>query len=267
MANVEFFKQQAKNLFKDYNTKFWEEDEGYYTYIPRFFYDLKNIIDQFEIDEENDVFTLMKAQHIIARFAGFYKWNELIKASEPILEIGKLLLLNREDYPRKLGLHRSMGSLLVEEWKAFESSHLIGYTDEQKLEAFKSAFLNDYVSQADKDHIVRLDLSGDDKAQDMVRTVMKHKNLPPDKAILSVINPQNCDAVLATGWADQAVHWWGHFDPHYRFTKLENPQIEIKISASKAFLIGLVMRNDMVCFKNAILHFMIFELEEFGYHI
>ena len=30
MATVEFFKQQAKNLLKDYNTKTFDEDEGIY---------------------------------------------------------------------------------------------------------------------------------------------------------------------------------------------------------------------------------------------
>ena len=28
MTNIEFFKQQAKNLFKDYNTRVYNENEG-----------------------------------------------------------------------------------------------------------------------------------------------------------------------------------------------------------------------------------------------
>ena len=91
MANVEFFKQQAKNLLKDYNTRVYNEDEGYYVYSPRFFNDIDEIVMNFDIDEDGS-FTLMNAQHVVARLAGFYKWNDLIKATDPILEIGKLLL-------------------------------------------------------------------------------------------------------------------------------------------------------------------------------
>jgi hypothetical protein len=47
-----------------------------------------------EWDEDN--FTLMNAQHIIANMVGFRKWTELIKASESELELAKLLLDNQD---------------------------------------------------------------------------------------------------------------------------------------------------------------------------
>ena len=34
MANINFFKQQAKKLFDDYKTRYFNEDEGYYDYKP-----------------------------------------------------------------------------------------------------------------------------------------------------------------------------------------------------------------------------------------
>ena len=95
MANVDFFKQQAKNLLKDYNSRVFNDEVGFYEYSPRFFRDIDFIVDIFGVNEDGS-FTLMNAQHIVARLSGFYKWNELIKASEPILEIGRLLLTNRE---------------------------------------------------------------------------------------------------------------------------------------------------------------------------
>ena len=52
----------------------------------------------FEIDEEN--FTLMNAQHIIANIAGFDKWGTLIKISESKLELAKLLF----EYQDKIDL-------------------------------------------------------------------------------------------------------------------------------------------------------------------
>lgn len=110
MTNIEFFKQQAKNLLKDYKTRYFNKDEGYYEYNPRFFSDFEDIAFDFNIEDNNE-FTLMKAQHIIARLSNFYKWTDLIKASEPALELGKLLLTNREN-------------INIEDWQMYEEANL-----------------------------------------------------------------------------------------------------------------------------------------------
>ena len=81
MANIEFFKQQAKKLLKDYQSRVFNETEGLYEYTPHYFLDIDEIIIDFNINEDGP-FTLMNAQHIIALMAGFSKWNELIKSSE-----------------------------------------------------------------------------------------------------------------------------------------------------------------------------------------
>ena len=70
MTNIDFFKLHAKNFLKDFETKHYNEDEDVYEYSPRFFSDINDIIFNFEIDEEKP-FTLMNAQHVIARLAGF----------------------------------------------------------------------------------------------------------------------------------------------------------------------------------------------------
>ena len=95
MATIEFFKQQSKNFIKDYKTRAFNEAEGFYEYSPRYFQDIDELLYNFGF-KDDETFTLMNAQHIIARLSGFYKWNELIQASEAALEIGKLLLTNRE---------------------------------------------------------------------------------------------------------------------------------------------------------------------------
>lgn len=128
IMNKDFFKQQSKKLLKDYQTRVFNETEELYEYTPRYFPDIDSIILDFDIDEEGQ-FTLMKAQHIIALLSGFNKWNELINASEPLLELGKLLLTNREGY-------------LLEEWKFYENQNLQNFSDERKLEVFKLVFLN-----------------------------------------------------------------------------------------------------------------------------
>lgn len=267
MATVEFFKQQAKNLLKDYNTKTFDEDEGIYVYAPRFFHDIDNIIMSFDIDEEES-FTLMKAQHVIARLAGFSKWAELIKATEPILEIGRLLLTNREAYQQRQGLFTNMvESLIVNDWKNYEELNLKDADDEIKLEVFRKVFLEQDLFRSNKTPIVTIDFTNDPNAQDMLSKIMKDKNLTSEKAILTSINQKNCIAILSTGWAGIALSLWGHDDPYAEREKIDNPKIGIKLSKDKARLLEIVMEKEKIALSIAVQYFMIFTLESLGYHI
>jgi len=92
MTTIEFFKLQAKYLHKDYLTKTPDEAHGY-LYSPKYF-NIDDVIFDFEIDEEEN-FSLMNAQHVIARMIGFEKWTALLKASEEEMELAKLLFENR----------------------------------------------------------------------------------------------------------------------------------------------------------------------------
>ena len=149
MTHIDYFKLQAKNLLRDYKTQFLGESEDYeypvYSYRPRFF-DIEDIISIFNIDE-NSEFTLMNAQHIVAKFAGFKKWTELIKASETALELGKLFFDNREQYQEKVGIFTDIvPSVIVQEWEWYlrnllRENNLTDIDDESKLEIFKYVFL------------------------------------------------------------------------------------------------------------------------------
>ncbi|WP_424244246.1 hypothetical protein Dip510_001447 [Elusimicrobium posterum] len=129
---TEYFKSQAKNLFRDYKTKFFNQKEDIYDYKPRFF-DINQIVLDFDIDEEGK-FTLMNAQHIIAVMAGFHKWTDLIKASDVELELAKLLFDNQD----KIG---------IDEWEMYISR--LGYDNktffqpEEQIEIFKTVFANE----------------------------------------------------------------------------------------------------------------------------
>ncbi len=134
MTHIEFFKLQAKNLFKDYKTKksvFDKEmDVYFYEYSPKFF-DVASIFLDYDIDEDN--FTLMNAQHIIAMIAGFYKWTDMLKASEAELELGKLLFDNQD-------------TISALDWSIYisgeESDKNFVFDPEFRLEIFKQVFLN-----------------------------------------------------------------------------------------------------------------------------
>ncbi len=96
MNTIDFFKLQSKNLHRDFKRRKPVSDKlnnaWLYEYEPKYFDVLLVMID-FNLDEEK--LTLMKAQHTIARMAGFEKWSVLIKASEPELKIAKILYENQ----------------------------------------------------------------------------------------------------------------------------------------------------------------------------
>lgn len=92
MNTIDYFKLQAKNLHKDFKTKTPVLDKTatsfLYEYTPKYF-DIEMVIADFNIDEEN--FSLMNAQHVIAKIADFDNWASLLKAPTAELELAKLL--------------------------------------------------------------------------------------------------------------------------------------------------------------------------------
>lgn len=133
MSHVDFFKLQAKNLFRDYKTKtpYIDKVDGftYYNYTPEYF-DVDRILLEFDYNEEK--FSLMQAQHIIALMVGFRKWADLLKASDLELELAKLLF----DHQDKIGL---------EDWEHF-MAHTIELNNknfdlETWIEIFKEVFV------------------------------------------------------------------------------------------------------------------------------
>ncbi len=123
-----------QNLFKDYKTKFvsevYEDGGNLYDYKPHYF-DINGIVVDFDIDEES--FSLMKAQHIIAQMVGFRKWADLLKVSESELELAKLLFDNQH-------------KLSIEDWEDYmaivEDDNNVTFDSEAKLEIFKAVFLD-----------------------------------------------------------------------------------------------------------------------------
>ena len=134
MTHIEFFKLQAKNLFRDYKTKtqYFDKaiDDYLYQYNPKYF-DIEEIIMAYDLDE--DEFSLMNAQHVIALIVGFNKWTDLLKASEAELELAKLLFDNQD-------------KISVDDWEMYiigaERDNNQSFEPESRLEIFKHVFLN-----------------------------------------------------------------------------------------------------------------------------
>lgn len=95
MKNIDYFKLQAKNLLKDYQTRYLSEDGEIYEYEPKFF-DIVGIFLEYGVmdDDKNFEFKLGNAQHLIAQMAGFSSWKELITSSETKQSDARKLLEN-----------------------------------------------------------------------------------------------------------------------------------------------------------------------------
>lgn len=134
MTHIEYFKLQAKNLFKDFKTKTKPFD--LYEYNPQYF-DIDRIVVDYDFDEDN--FSLMNAQHIISLMAGFKKWTDLLRASEAELILAKLLFDNQD-------------KISVDDWEMYIASverdnNDLEFDPESKLEILKLVFLGgDYDS-------------------------------------------------------------------------------------------------------------------------
>lgn len=97
MTNIEYFKLQAKNLFKDYKTRHLSEEGDIYEYDPKYF-DIVGIFLDYDImdDDPKFEFTLGNAQHLIAQMVGFNKWSDLINASDSELSEARKILENHK---------------------------------------------------------------------------------------------------------------------------------------------------------------------------
>jgi len=155
MKTIDYFKLQAKNLHKDFKTQkiYFDSSLGgdFFQYAPKFF-DVDALVTDFEIDENN--FSLMNAQHIIARLSGFEKWTEMLRSSRYVLELAKLLFDN-------------MHKITIESWDYYvfdmEKENNIILDDDEKLDIFKTIFADvdghqsdGYDYRLDKSEILRI---------------------------------------------------------------------------------------------------------------
>lgn len=130
MKPIDYFKLQAKNLFRDYKTQYAYQVDAdgtkHFTYKPKYF-DMDEIFLDFEDFDEED-FSLMKAQHLLATMLGFKKWADLLNASDVELELAKLRFDNQD-------------RISLEEWEdgvtEIEAEHNFTFDAQGRLDYFK----------------------------------------------------------------------------------------------------------------------------------
>jgi len=112
-----------------------------------------------------------------------------------------------------------------------------------------------------------LDFNNHLAAQDMITIIKKDKSLSEDEAIRFSINQDIYDEILSAGWTSIALDLWGHDDPEREWGSMDNPCVEINIEDEKIELINNIAKNDKIDIEKSISYFLIFTMQELGYHI
>ena len=236
MTPIDFFKLQAKNLHKDFKTQtsyFDAEVNGdRYRYNPKYF-DIDGLLLDYDIDENN--FSLMKAQHFIAKLAGFNKWTDLANASSQELQLAKLLFDN-------------MHKISAEEWGFYifgeESRSNITFDTETKLEIFTQVFAEvdghesshwDYRLNRNQQHVVNVDSS---KPQNTGK-IEKSRETKPGTQITSLPLNDNDRPVFieAAKRAFENVMW--RMEP-------DHPELTRSLWNPELYIDEILLRNDML---------------------
>lgn len=95
MSHEDFFRNEAKKFLKDWRTQTQTtRSDGTISYHYDWkFYDVDDLFNFFELDDKDrQEKQLARAQHYIAKIAGYKNWNELIQVSESEFELAELLV-------------------------------------------------------------------------------------------------------------------------------------------------------------------------------
>lgn len=137
MNSIDYFKLQAKNLYKDFKTQtplVGKPIGGFKYDYSRTYFQIYDILSDFDIDEDN--FTLMNAQHVIAKIAGFDKWTILIKTEASELELAKLLFEHQDK------IDSITWDFYIADCQSMNEDELDAET---QVEIFKQVVIEDYI--------------------------------------------------------------------------------------------------------------------------
>ncbi|GGA94854.1 hypothetical protein [Mucilaginibacter rubeus] len=225
MKPIDFFKLQSKNLFKDYKTQrpATEADPSYFGYDPKYF-DINGLFLDYDIDEEN--FSLMNAQHLIAKLVGFRKWTDLVKASATELELAKMLFDNQH-------------KLSAEDWQMYvrgvESENNTTLSPEFKLEILVQVFVNvDGHESTFQDYRLKPSQPSEIKSEITNRIIAK-----TGKKITSLpLKGKNRDGFVETAKSVFETVIW-RMEP-------QHPEIVRKLWNPESYIDNVLLKDDML---------------------
>lgn len=139
MTTIDYYKQQAKLLLKDYNLfkeNNFNQNEALFD-EPQEHFDINNVFSKAN-KKTDEAITLMNAQHIVAKISDFKDWSDLLHSTEPQREIGALKLNaykigmdpNIIDAAEMIVSHELFAEYVDDEGN-------INYTDEEEFEMWK----------------------------------------------------------------------------------------------------------------------------------
>lgn len=139
MTTIDYYKQQAKLLLKDYNffkENNFQQNEAIFD-KPQEHFDIHNVFSKANKRINEDI-TLMNAQHILAKIADFKDWNDVLHSSDPQREIGAFKI---NAYKIGMDPHMIEAANMLVEQELFvdfvDDEGNVDYTDEQELEMWK----------------------------------------------------------------------------------------------------------------------------------
>lgn len=113
----------------------------------------------------------------------------------------------------------------------------------------------------------KIDFTKRKAVQDMLCIMQREKNISVEQAILDSINEKICQQILDVGWASIALNLWAHDDPERKWDELENKIVQIDLPEDKYALVKKVMNKEKIYAPDAISYFILFTMEDMGYHI
>lgn len=112
-----------------------------------------------------------------------------------------------------------------------------------------------------------LDLRNNAAAQDMIRIIMREKDLSAKDAVAFAVNRDIHQKILKEGYASIALDLWGHDNPERIWDTLSNPVVDLELDKLQERLIEDISEKEKVNYETAICYFLIFTMDYLGYHI
>ncbi len=101
----------------------------------------------------------------------------------------------------------------------------------------------------------------------MINIVVEKRNMSAADAVASCISDKIMGRIVNTGWGDIALGLWGHGDPERTWKKLDDPVINLQLNRYQMDMLGIITETMSVSPETAVSYFLIFSMEELGYHI
>ncbi|NLO84907.1 MAG: hypothetical protein GX096_05710 [Clostridiales bacterium] len=115
--------------------------------------------------------------------------------------------------------------------------------------------------------MTNLNFSDNLAAQDMIKIVMKEKDLSVKAAIEFSINHDMHKEIIEKKYGSIALNLWGHGDAEREWDVLDEPIIDIEFDELREDLINDITKKEKVDIETAVSYFLIFTMDYLGYHI